>query len=111
VLHKEKCQRRLKKDMEKALDKVLQRKKMTSYFDVQIQGRRYKKLSIKTNQKEKRKRLQALGKRILFTTDLSLDEREIIELYDRDKNEVINAFKLSNAPDIIRFQLLPVKFM
>jgi len=65
---------------------------------------KYKKLSIRTNQNEKKKRIKYMGKRIIFSTDLTLTPEEMIDLYDREKNKVEEAFKLSKSPDIIRFQ-------
>ena len=49
-------------------------------------------------------RYQEHGKRLLFTTDLTLTVPEILAAYNHDKPQVEDAFRTLKAPDLIRIQ-------
>lgn len=62
------------------------------------------KLVWRANRAARAARYQEHGKRLLFTTDLTLTVDEILTAYNHDKPRVEDAFRTLKAPDLIRIQ-------
>lgn len=93
-----------KAKIEDALEGVCRKSRVAQYVKYTLKGRRYKSLEIETSSRKRAERESTFGKRILFSTDTSMNPEEIIEIYNRDKSEIEDAFKMSKDPDIIRLR-------
>jgi len=93
-----------KAEIEKALEGVRRGSRVGGYVRYIVAGRRYKSLKVEVDAKKKARKEATFGKRILFSTDTSMNPETVVEIYNRDKSEIEDAFKMSKAPDIIRLQ-------
>lgn len=94
---------RSKPEIEEALRDLARGSEYARYLDIQVEGRRYKKLSCRINLKNYREKLRTLGKTIIFTNDLNLPTSELVRLYI-GKYLIEEQFKQLNNPDAIAFR-------
>ena len=85
-----------------ALQRIYGKSRMRHYLEWSLddQGR----LRIRQNHGRVSQKRSEFGKRLLFTTRLSLTTQEVIDLYNRDKSAIETNFHYIKSPDLLRFQ-------
>lgn len=99
----EKHKRERKVEIREALERVHRKSRVAGYVKYSVNGRRNKTITIGMDKKKGMKE-STFGKRILFSTDTSMNAEDIIKIYNIDKSEIEDAFKMAKDPDIIRLQ-------
>jgi len=92
-----------KGEIEEAIEKVLYGNEYRRYLEVKVEGRRYKRLVCHINRKNYYDKLRTLGKTIIFTDDLSMSTKKMVELY-LDKYKVEDQFRQMNDPEAVAFR-------
>lgn len=85
-----------------ALQRIHGKSRMRHYLEWSLDEQGY--LRIKQNHQHASHKRAEFGKRLLFTTRLSLSTHEIIDLYNRDKSAIETNFHYIKSPDLLRFQ-------
>lgn len=94
---------RPKHEIQTELEKVLQKSDYRRYLVTEVDGRRYKRLVCRIHSRNYREKLRALGKLIIFSTDLEMSAEEMVRLYTA-KNEVEDQFRQLNDANAIAFR-------
>ena len=85
-----------------ALQRIHGKSRMRHYLEWSLDEQGHLRLT-QNHQLVSHKRAE-FGKRLLFTTRLSLTTHEIIDLYNRDKSAIETDFHYIKSPDLLRFQ-------
>ncbi|MGI6611766.1 MAG: IS1634 family transposase [Limnochordia bacterium] len=99
----EEVKERSKSEIETELEKVLRDSSFRRFLQVEVTGRRYKRLICRIHLVNYRAKLRTFGKMIIFSTDLEMSTEDIVRLYT-DKNEVENQFRQINDANAIAFR-------
>ena len=94
-----------KDHLEKRLKGILKASGVGSCLKLTISGRRFKTMALTKNKEHIKRKKQAAGKTILFSTDPGFTSREVITLY-RSRSGVEETFKLEKDPEGVPFRPL-----
>lgn len=92
-----------KTEIEQKIRDLLKGSEYGRYLEVEVGGRRYKTLRCRINRKTYQQKLRTFGKSIIFTDNLALSTKELVEHYT-DRYQVEHAFRHLNDPGGIAFR-------
>ena len=88
-------------DLIKLLQRTHEHSRLRAYLDWDF--RPDGTLSLRRNAQAWQEKQWEFGKRLLFSTEKSLSTEEIVTLYNKDKTQIEDDFRLIKSPDILRF--------
>lgn len=92
-----------KEALERRLKNILKGSGVRKCFQIEIQGRRFKTVTITRHEEKIREKKQIAGKSLYFSTNPAQGTTEIVSLY-RSRSKVEETFKLEKDPEGVPFR-------